>query len=238
MSFFHFTPGRKQWWASVLFAAIGLTSSLFLYTSNISTFLRKPDPTATTLAILISLASLYLFTIVSINRARAIGVNPKFLLSALLIIPAPFWVFALGALPSSSQETPNPFQKHIKKLKLIGKISTIAISFLFFIYLLLVRDSNLLGEFMYYVLYGRDKHLVSKSDDFKDHKSLFSKTARNLIESGKCTESDFIYSGGWISSATKGDGRYFIWCDDLSVRYDLNVHTQRIDTHIAPRKAK
>ncbi len=73
-----------------------------------------------------------------------------------------------------------------------------------------------------------DELLVKGSDDYKMYKKVFVKSARALIDSGKCTESDFVEVGGWSrSSSYPGRNVYFTYCGGFHVskRIYLDIST-------------
>lgn len=74
--------------------------------------------------------------------------------------------------------------------------------------------------------------LISGSDDYRRFKSEFAEAAEELIDSGKCSEEDFIEMGGWIKSATtyKNKPVYFMYCGNMRIdnRIYLNVKTGKI----------
>lgn len=61
-----------------------------------------------------------------------------------------------------------------------------------------------------------DDVLVRSSDDYRLYGAQFAKTARELIDNGTCTDADFKESGGWMSSPTKGQGIYFMYCGGMT----------------------
>lgn len=70
--------------------------------------------------------------------------------------------------------------------------------------------------------------LVAQSDDFGRHRKIFTKSAINLIKSGKCSESDFLENGGWVKSSThRTSPIYFMYCggSTISNRLYLNAKT-------------
>lgn len=75
-----------------------------------------------------------------------------------------------------------------------------------------------------------DYALVRGSDDYRIHKDIFAKKARQLIDSGKCTSADFQNMGGWVASTNKGRGIYFTYCGGMraSNRVYLDVQTGAI----------
>lgn len=72
-----------------------------------------------------------------------------------------------------------------------------------------------------------DAALVKDSDDFRLHKAVFAKAARQLINAGTCTETDFKEQGGWMKSTSKGPSTYFAYCGGMTVsnRIYLDVST-------------
>lgn len=75
-----------------------------------------------------------------------------------------------------------------------------------------------------------DEALVAQSDDFRLYRTPFAKAARELIEQGRCSESDFLEWGGWMSSPSKGNGVYFMYCGGAHVdnRLYLDVRTGEV----------
>lgn len=71
--------------------------------------------------------------------------------------------------------------------------------------------------------------LVSGSDDYRKHKSVFVDAARKLIASGRCTAEDFKEMGGWVKSTTTYRNKpvYFTYCGGMTVsnRLYLNAVT-------------
>lgn len=61
-----------------------------------------------------------------------------------------------------------------------------------------------------------DDHLVKNSDDYRLYRTQFAKAARDLIDNGTCTAGDFEEVGGWMSSPTKGQGMYFMYCGGMT----------------------
>lgn len=72
-----------------------------------------------------------------------------------------------------------------------------------------------------------DAALVKDSDDFRIHQAVFAKAARQLINAGTCTETDFKEQGGWMKSTSKGPSTYFAYCGGMTVsnRIYLDVST-------------
>ena len=55
--------------------------------------------------------------------------------------------------------------------------------------------------------------LVKASDDFNLYKDQFASLAKKLIADGKCTEKDFIETGGWLKSTLNNTKpKYFTYC--------------------------
>lgn len=75
-----------------------------------------------------------------------------------------------------------------------------------------------------------EEALVKGSDDFRLYRAQFTKAARELIEDGTCTVSDFEEMGGWMASPAKGQGTYFMYCGGMTTanRLYLNVHTGKV----------
>lgn len=76
---------------------------------------------------------------------------------------------------------------------------------------------------------GDDK-LVSGSDDYRRYGAQFRKAARELIDKGTCTASDFQETGGWMASTSKGQSVYFTYCGGMTVanRIYLDAKTGRV----------
>ena len=62
-----------------------------------------------------------------------------------------------------------------------------------------------------------DDALVKGSDDYRIHKTIFAKAARQLITEGTCTEGDFQEMGGWMASTNRGPGMYFTYCGGMTI---------------------
>ena len=114
--------GPCWWWASFTFSAAGLLSARYIYISNLSAWLRKPDAVATLVAITVALVCVGVFVLVSARRATEIGSSPKALLTNLLILPIPFWILALGSLPAKTEGNPFPIGGLLRRLKFVGGI--------------------------------------------------------------------------------------------------------------------
>ena len=69
--------------------------------------------------------------------------------------------------------------------------------------------------------------LIVGSDNFQSHREVFTTSAQRLIDSGTCSESDFLDMGGWVSSTSQGPNVYFIYCGGMMPdnRVYLNVST-------------
>ena len=60
--------------------------------------------------------------------------------------------------------------------------------------------------------------VLKKSDDFGEHRNVFLRASRELIAVGKCSLSDFEYSGGWVRSPKyRPRAVYFMYCGKLRV---------------------
>lgn len=73
-----------------------------------------------------------------------------------------------------------------------------------------------------------DYTLIKGSDDYRLYKDIFAKTARKLIDEGKCTAADFEEMGGWLkSSSHQSSPVYFTYCKGMTVanRLYLNAAT-------------
>jgi hypothetical protein len=70
-------------------------------------------------------------------------------------------------------------------------------------------------------------NLVKGSDDFRLYKDEFAAGAQKLIQKGRCKPGDFIESGGWMRSTSKGPGMYFTYCGGWTRanQVTLNVRT-------------
>lgn len=117
--------GPKWWWASFALASVGLISSRYIYVSNLSFWLRRPDAVATGAAIALAVVCLGVFLLMSARRAAEIGSSPKALLTNLLIIPIPFWIFALGFIPTKTDSNPRPLAPFLSNLKIAGSIMVV-----------------------------------------------------------------------------------------------------------------
>lgn len=74
--------------------------------------------------------------------------------------------------------------------------------------------------------------LVRNSDDYRLYKDVFAQAASFLIESGRCSPSDFGTMGGWIkSSSLSGDAVYFTYCGGMQSenKIYLNAKTGEIE---------
>ncbi|HXV73874.1 MAG TPA: hypothetical protein VD713_04010 [Sphingomonadales bacterium] len=73
---------------------------------------------------------------------------------------------------------------------------------------------------------------ISHSDDFGRYKAAFLKATQDLIQSKKCSISDFEEMGGWVKSTTTYNDEpvYFIYCGGLAVtnRIYLDVSSGKI----------
>ena len=75
------------------------------------------------------------------------------------------------------------------------------------------------------------ERLVAQSDDFTEHRVAFVKAANELIESGRCSASDFEEQGGWMKSSNHRDEPiYFMYCGGMTLdnRIYLNARDGRI----------
>lgn len=68
--------------------------------------------------------------------------------------------------------------------------------------------------------------LVVFSDDFQTHREKFAIAAKQLVESGLCSESEFLRTGGFVRSGDRSE-YYFLFCKGKTTY--LNVRTGRIE---------
>lgn len=108
--------GRVWWWVSLGLLLAGCAAAYSIHYSGLSVFLQRIDPVATSKAALIAVAATTIFGMMSYRRAKEIGARPKLLLTSLVIVPIPFWILALGSLPTKSENSPNPFNSLVRKL--------------------------------------------------------------------------------------------------------------------------
>lgn len=74
--------------------------------------------------------------------------------------------------------------------------------------------------------------LVTNSDDYRLYKDVFAQAASSLIESGRCSPSDFKTMGGWIkSSSLSGEAAYFTYCGGMQSenKVYLDARTGKIE---------
>ena len=109
--------GPRWWWAAFALAIFGLIAAGYIYDSNLSLWLRRPDALATAIAISIAAVCVGAFIFMSARRASEIGSSPKALLTCLFILPIPFWIVVLGFLPTQSEKTPFPLTVFLRRLK-------------------------------------------------------------------------------------------------------------------------
>ena len=68
-----------------------------------------------------------------------------------------------------------------------------------------------------------DYALVKGSDDYRQYKDVFAKSASELIASGKCTAQDFKNMGGWMKSSNHmNQPIYFTYCGGM--RTDKRIY--------------
>lgn len=115
--------GPWWWWASAALAIVGTLSAKHIYLSNLSFWLQRPDAIATVGAIAIAAMCLGSFIWMSARRASEIGSSPQALLTTFFILPIPFWIFALGSLPTKTDENPFPIRVLLRRLKVAGGIT-------------------------------------------------------------------------------------------------------------------
>jgi hypothetical protein len=74
--------------------------------------------------------------------------------------------------------------------------------------------------------------LVKGSDDYSLYKDVFAEAASSLIESGRCSQSDFKVMGGWIKSTNlSGENSYFTYCGGMQSKNKiyLDAETGKIE---------
>jgi len=118
-----YVSGRGGWWATLALAILGCTLARYIHLSNLSFWMRRPDVVATGSALAIAAVSFGTFLVVSARRATEIGSSPKALLTNFLIIPIPFWIAALGFLPSRTEGSPSPIGALLRRLTFVGGIA-------------------------------------------------------------------------------------------------------------------
>ena len=66
-----------------------------------------------------------------------------------------------------------------------------------------------------------DEELVSDSDDFRNHRVVFTEAAAGLIAEGTCSRDDFVSMGGWLKSSNEPNKPiYFTYCGNRQVYLD------------------
>lgn len=76
-----------------------------------------------------------------------------------------------------------------------------------------------------------DYRIIAGSDGFSEYKETFLRAAMELIESGRCTEEDFIEMSGWAKSINhKSKPIYFTYCGGFHVdnRIYMNAETGKV----------
>jgi hypothetical protein len=65
---------------------------------------------------------------------------------------------------------------------------------------------------------------LSRSDDFKQHGTVFQKTARELVDRGRCAEAEFKEYGGFVKSQnSKNEAVYFTYCGGWTIANRIYV---------------
>lgn len=138
--------GRKWWWASFAIALLGVYFARYIYVSNLSFWLNKPDFEARVWSIFLGILCSGIFAFASARRAVEIGAKPKFLLTSILIVPIPFWIMALGLLPTKNTSVPAPIQGFVRRLKITSALAVSLGTLGLVGYLVFVSEHSMLGS--------------------------------------------------------------------------------------------
>jgi hypothetical protein len=66
---------------------------------------------------------------------------------------------------------------------------------------------------------------ITGSDDYKKHKNNFVKSTKQLVQSGKCSISEFKDIGGWVKSEKyKKEPIYFTYCGGMKLSNKIYVN--------------
>ncbi len=124
---------RRSWWLSLGLLIASVSFGYWLHLSGLSFWRQRISFWHTTIGILVSATSLAIFVFASISRVNDMRATNK--IHWLLIIP-PLWILTLGLVPTSTEDSPNPFRAtygRARKTALIsaGVVVAVWLGFLF-----------------------------------------------------------------------------------------------------------